>query len=132
MAIFKKAPDGGPQSPVKAYFLCEFKGLFSIALLNFAQGGREAFHTHAFNAITWFLCGDLEEEQIDGTRKKYRRSLIPKLTKRDNNHRVRAAKSSWCFTIRGPWKAEWTEDDVEAGVTTIFGHGCVIRDVKSR
>lgn len=54
-----KKKDGGPESPVDAYFLVELKGLFSIALLKFNKGCREAFHSHAFDAWTWFLSGDL-------------------------------------------------------------------------
>ena len=129
MRILEKAPDGGPKSPVQAYFLCEFKNLFSIALLRFAEGGREEFHTHAFDALTWFLTGDMMEEKIDGTMTKYRRSLMPKVTTRDNNHRVKATKTSWCLTIRGPWTETWTEDNVETNTKTYFGHG---RKVLSR
>ncbi len=33
MYILKKRKDGGKTSPVDAYFLCEFKSLFGIALL---------------------------------------------------------------------------------------------------
>jgi hypothetical protein len=124
MNILKKAPDGGPKSPVNAFFLCEFKGWFSIALLRFDKGGREAFHSHAFNALTWFICGDLVEERLDGKITRYRHSVIPKITKRDNIHRVFAAKPSWCFTIRGPWKPEWVE--YHNGKITTFGHGRVI------
>lgn len=109
MRLLSKAKDGGPKSPVDAYFLIELKGLFSIALLKFNQGGREAFHTHAFDAWTWFLKGDLVEEDISGDIRVYRRSLIPKVTLKSKNHRVKANKDSWCLTIRGPWESTWTE-----------------------
>ena len=79
--FFNKAKDGGSESPVDAYFLIEIKGLFSIAVLKFNEGRRESFHTHAFTAWTWFLKGNLEEEKFDGTKIKYTRNFIPKLTK---------------------------------------------------
>jgi hypothetical protein len=117
MRFLSKTKDGGPQSPVDAYFLFEIKSGISIALLKFNKGGREAFHTHAFNALTWFLNGDLVEEAIDNTTHIYKRSLLPKITKREKNHRVYAAKTSWCFTIRGPWTQTWTETQNNKTIT---------------
>lgn len=109
MRFLQKTKDGGPESSVDAYFLIEWKGLFSIALLKFNKGGREVFHTHAFNALTWFLKGDLEEEDISGKTYNYKSSLFPKVTTREKNHRVKAAKDSWCLTIRGSWSETWHE-----------------------
>lgn len=126
MRLFDRAPDGGPKSPVEAFFLVELKGLLSIALLKFNTGGREAFHTHAFNALTWFLWGAMVEEKFDGTTTRYRRSLLPKLTRRDNNHRVYAERTSWAFTIRGPWAATWTEHSHETQTETTLSSGRVI------
>jgi hypothetical protein len=110
MKFFKQSKDGGPESPVDAFFLFEIKSLGSIALLRFNEGAREAYHTHAFNALTWFLRGDLTEEDKDGTYHVYRRSWLPKITRRTKNHRVIAWTTSWCLTIRGPWAKTWTED----------------------
>lgn len=121
MKIFKRSKDGGPESPVDAFFLIESKRLGSIALLRFNQGGREAFHTHAFNAWTWFISGDLVEQDIDGSFRPYTRSIIPKRTSRAKNHRVRAYKTSWCFTIRGPWASTWTE--TVNGELIVLTHG---------
>jgi len=42
-------------------FLIEWKILFSIGILHFQEGSREAFHNHAFNAITFWLSGDVTE-----------------------------------------------------------------------
>tara|TARA_R110000744_G_scaffold237751_1_gene355171 strand:- start:215 stop:622 length:408 start_codon:yes stop_codon:yes gene_type:complete len=129
--IFKKTKDGGPLSPVDAFFLCEFKNYFSIALLRFNEGGRESFHSHAFNAYTWFLWGDLEEQVLDystktGYRvKPYKRRLEPKVTSRDRLHRVKASKPSWCFTVRGPWVKEWKEVD-NSGNEITLGWGRVL------
>ncbi len=123
MKLFSKAKDGGPESPVDAYFVVECKGLFSIALLKFNKGGREAFHTHAFDAWTWFLKGDLTEQDVSGATYRYSRSLIPKLTKKSKNHRVVAEKDSWCLTVRGPWQKNWTEYNAEKDITTTFSPG---------
>lgn len=121
MRIFQKTKDGGPESPVDAYFLFEIKCLGSIALLKFNKGGREAFHSHAFHALTWFICGDLHEEKLDGTWRQYVRSLIPKFTSRSNTHRVYAKRDSWCLTIRGPWVDYWHE--VRQGEKVTLTHG---------
>lgn len=123
MKLFTKTKDGGPESPVDAYFLIEYKNLFSIAILKFNKGGREAFHTHAFNALTWFILGDLVEEDISGTLLKYKRSLKPKITLRSKNHRVLANKDSYCLTLRGKWVDQWTEYNKDTNTTTIFSKG---------
>ena len=47
--------DGGPESTVWGFWLIEIKKLFSVALLCFENGSREAFHTHAFNSVSWVL-----------------------------------------------------------------------------
>lgn len=123
MKIFKKMKDGGPESPVDGFFLIEIKSLFSIALLRFADGRREAYHSHAFNAFTWFLMGTMVEESANGSLYLYRRSIIPKLTRREKMHRVRSFGVSWCLTIRGPWCKTWQElDDSKQWVTTLT-HG---------
>lgn len=110
MRFFSHTKDGGPDSPVEAYFLFEIKSICSIALLKFNRGGREAYHTHAFNALTWFLWGDMIEQEYNGEYYVYSRSLLPKLTRREKNHRVLAQKTSWCFSLRGSWHSTWTED----------------------
>lgn len=121
MKFFTKVKDGGPESPVDAYFLFEIKSLMSVAILKFNKGSREAFHTHAFNALTWYIKGDLVEEDINGEFHIYERGILPKVTKRSKNHRVIALADSWCFTIRGPWSKTWTEDTDEK--TTVLTHG---------
>lgn len=85
MKAFTRSKDGGTHSPVDAFVLLEIKSLFSIILLRFNQGGREAFHTHAFHAISWFICGDAIETDIDGSTYRYKRSIIPKITRREKN-----------------------------------------------
>lgn len=121
MKILKWAKDGGPESPVDAFFVVEIKSLFSIAVLRFNYGSREAFHTHAFNALTWFIRGDLVEQDVSGDYYVYKRSILPKLTRRTKNHRVIAIETSWCFTLRGPWQKTWTE--TQDGKSIVLTHG---------
>ena len=121
--FLRKRKDGGPSSPVDAYFLIEIKALFTIAILRFNKGRRESFHTHAFDACTWFLKGELLEECVTGTTHMYTRSIKPKVTLKEKNHRVLAMKDSWCLTIRGPWVEVWTEYEEKENITTIFSWG---------
>lgn len=123
MRLFQKVKDGGPKSTVDAYFLIESKRFGSVALLKFNEGGREEYHTHAFNALTWFLKGNMLEQKLGGVNKWYKRSLLPKFTSKKNNHRVWAVQDSWCFTLRGPWQDTWTEDDPRTNTHTVFTHG---------
>jgi hypothetical protein len=123
MKLFSKAKDGGPKSPVDAYFFIECKSLFSVALLKFNKGAREQYHNHAFDALTWFLKGSMTEETYDGMFKPYKRSLVPKYTKKTNMHRVVANEDSWCITLRGPWQATWQEADAGTDTKTTFTHG---------
>lgn len=134
MHILKKVKDGGKESPVDAYFLFELKGLCSIALLKFNKGTRENFHTHAFDALTWFLSGHLVEERATphgSILYTYKRSLLPKFTAKSNLHRVRAHKTSWCFTIRGPWENHWTEYNEEKDTTYVLTHHRHIVDTRT-
>ena len=124
-----KKKDGGPISPVDAYFLVEIKGLFTIALLRFDKGRREAYHTHAFNALTWFLSGSLVEEGIDGSQYHYSRSLSPKKTPKEKWHRIKASRVSWCLTIRGPWTFFWKEYDPKTKLITTLTSGREVLDI---
>jgi quercetin dioxygenase-like cupin family protein len=121
--LLSKAKDGGPKSPVDGYFIFEIKNLCSIALLKFNKGCREEYHTHAFNALTWFLSGDMIEQEVSGKTYKYKKSLIPKITSRSKNHRVLASKDSWCLTLRGPWQTTWTETSQDLSTVTTLTHG---------
>lgn len=112
-----KAKDGGPDSNVTGYWLIECKRLFSIALLKFAPGSREAFHSHAFNALSWILRGKLREEVlIDGDFDlvgsyyvDLPASFKPVYTPRDRTHRVYSEGTTWAITFRGPWAKTWRE-----------------------
>lgn len=127
MRILQATPDGGRDSPVRAYFLFEIKGLCSVALLRFNSGSRDNFHSHAFNAWTWFLRGSMYEERVyrgQGIkRRNYKFSLKPKFTSRHNLHRVVARCKSWCLTIRGPWSKTWTELTPDHDTLITLTHG---------
>ncbi len=107
--FFFKRKDGGQNSTVTGYWLFEFKSLFSIVLLKFDEGAREAFHNHAFNALTWFVRGEVVEHYLDGSSKTWKPSFWPKYTARDCFHKVFGVKTTYALSIRGPWSKTWKE-----------------------
>lgn len=114
MKFFSVSKDGGPESNVTAFWLCEIKGLFSIALLKFTNGSRESFHSHAFNSVSWLLKGHLREYHLgfrtDGGGVDYHSpSVKPIVTKRNTFHQVFSSGTSWVLTFRGPWAKDWQE-----------------------
>jgi hypothetical protein len=109
MKLFRKAPDGGKDSGVTAYFLFESKRFGSVALLRFSKGTREAYHSHAFNARTWWLWGSVTEHHLMREPIKWRPSFKPKFTPRECFHKIVADEVTWAFTIRGPWQDKWKE-----------------------
>jgi hypothetical protein len=119
--LFYVKPDGGKDSGVMGYFLIEWKPFFSIGLLHFNQGTREAYHNHAFNALTWWLKGRVTEIKLDGSRKVYGPSIVPKWTTRDNFHKVCAHRNTWALTLRGPWNDTWQEYRKDKYVTLTHG-----------
>lgn len=119
MRLFYKGKDGGSDSTVTGYWLIEWKKFFSVALLCFENGSREAYHSHAFNSISWLLSGKLIEEHLYKEnvtyrpifvgRFEYKPSLLPILTYRHTTHKVSSVGRSWVLTLRGPWKNTWEE-----------------------
>jgi hypothetical protein len=112
MKLFKTMKDGGPLSRVWGYFLIEWKRVFSIALLRFEDGSREAFHTHAFNAVSWVLKGRLMEvtRHCVGLQYTfYKPSWRPIFTPRERMHKVKSIGTTWVLTFRGPWVDQWKE-----------------------
>lgn len=118
-----KRSDGGEKSGVTAYII-ESKYLASIALLRFSNGTREAYHSHAFNALTLWFKGRVVEERlypgIEQEDTEYRAGQW-KITRRDNMHRVRSIGTSWALTLRGPWADVWQE--FRNGKTVHLTHG---------
>lgn len=126
-----KRKDGGSDSNVTGWWLIEWKSLFSIALLRFDYGSREAFHNHAFNSISWVLKGELKEQRITDNEFNYtifKPSWKPIITTRDNLHKVYGeAPVTWVLTFRGPWSKTWSER-FNDGSTLTLTHGRKIVD----
>lgn len=123
MKILRHAKDGGPESRVDAYFLIEWKGLFSIALLRFGDGSRESYHDHAFDAVSWLLSGRLVEQNLGASTVEHTPGLRPIRTWRSTFHRVLSIGTSWVLTFRGPWSKTWREFDPRDGHLTTLAQG---------
>ena len=109
MKIFKIGKDGGDKSNVTGFWLVEIKNLFSVVILKFAKGSRENYHNHAFNALTWFVKGNVDEHNLDGRIINWKPSWKPKLTKKDCFHKVFAIEDTYVISFRGPWDNTWKE-----------------------
>lgn len=111
MKVLFKSKDGGPLSTVTGYWLIENKKYFSIVLLKFEGASREAYHTHAFNSISWLLNGQLKELFLDNYRliNHYCPSLKPIFTSKNDFHMVNSVGTSWILSFRGPWETKWKE-----------------------
>lgn len=120
MKLFSKGADGGKDSGVTGFFLVEIKSLFSIVLLKFNKGTREAYHNHAFNAITFWLTGSVKEHMIDGRVNEWLPGQV-KYTPREAFHKVEALEDTWALSIRGPWNRTWKEN--RRGKEVILTHG---------
>lgn len=109
MKLFSYGKDGGPESTVTGFWLIEIRSLFSIALLRFKHGSRDSYHSHAFNCVSWLLKGNLKEYNLDSSKRLYKPSIKPIVTKRSTFHKVYSAGTSWVLTFRGPWSKTWKE-----------------------
>lgn len=114
MKFLQSGKDGGPQSPVTGYWLVEIKSLFSIVLLHFGKGTREAFHSHAFNALTLWLKGTVREDVYVAsvTSKNWEAGQV-KYTPRSLMHKIFTRDGAWALSFRGPWKDTWEEYSTE-------------------
>jgi hypothetical protein len=108
MKLLEKASDGGKDSGVTGYFLVEIKSLFSIVLLKFNKGTRDAYHNHAFNAVTLWLKGEVIEHHKSGFEEYFTGGMF-KYTSRKTFHKVEALDTTWALSIRGPWLDKWNE-----------------------
>jgi hypothetical protein len=125
MRLFYKGKDGGDESLVTGYWLVEIKSLFSIVLLCFEDGTREAYHNHAFNCFSWVLSGGLLEHHLDGAFEGHGPSCRPFITRRSTFHKVRSAGRTWVLSFRGPWSKTWKESI--NGEERTLSHGRVIQ-----
>jgi hypothetical protein len=136
MKLFHRAKDGGDKSNVTGYWLIEWKRCFSIALLRFDRGSRDAFHNHAFNSISWVLPGGLLMERTRTERRRawcpdrpviedrlLKPSWRPVFTSRARMHKVFGmTDATWVLTFRGPWVDTWQEVR-RNGRTVTLTHG---------
>jgi len=109
MKFCKLMKDGGEESRVWGYWLVEIKSLFSIVLLRFEDGSRDAYHNHAFHAFSWVLKGKLKEEHMDKPYNYIYPSWKPFITTRSCFHKVTSYGRTWALTFRGPWSKTWRE-----------------------
>lgn len=109
MKFLSWGKDGGKESHVWGLWFAEIKSLFSVVLLKFEEGTREAFHTHAFNSHSYVIYGRLQEtEQASGdSRFYYQGEWI--FTPREMFHQVRSYGTTWVLSFRGPWSKTWKE-----------------------
>ena len=89
--------------------MCEFKRVFSVVLLRFDNGSREAYHDHAFDCFSWVLRGELNEQFLAGPRRVHRASVKPFVTRRRDFHKVSSNGTTWVLSFRGPWLKRWHE-----------------------
>lgn len=121
MKIFFKAKDGGEESTVTGYWLIESKRFFSIVLLKFEGKSREAYHTHAFNSISWLLKGKLTEKfKNNKDENVYFPSIKPIKTRRRDFHKVSSNGTSWVISFRGRWKQNWKEYTTSDGTYHLY------------
>lgn len=109
-----------------AYFLIEWKRGFSIALLHFNKGTREAFHEHAFNAVTLWIKGRVREHILaslfdHAAEVREFKAGQMKLTPRSCFHKIEALESTWALSVRGPWVDRWRELRKDRLVTLTHG-----------
>ena len=120
MKLFKKSHDGGKDSGVTGYWLIEWKDVFSIVVLRFSKGSRDAFHSHAFNAYTLWLKGEVTEQYVTGEEKVWKPFSF-KYTPKACFHKIIAKEVSWAISFRGPWDNTWQEK--KDGVEYTLTHG---------
>lgn len=109
MKLFVYGKEGGEYSTVWGYWLIEWKRLFSVVLLCFENGSRDAYHSHAFNCVSLVLSGKLVENHRDGRVETHRPSVRPVLTRRSTMHKVVSEGRTWVLSFRGPWARTWFE-----------------------
>lgn len=114
--------DGGPESTVTAWFFPEWKRVLSALLLRFGDGSRDAFHSHAFDCVSWVLRGRLTEHHLDGRVVEHRPSWRPVVTRRSTIHKVVSTGTTWVLSFRGPWADQWREWIPGRGFVTLT-HG---------
>lgn len=110
MRLLWNDKDGGPKSRGWVWGF-ESKLFGSVLLLLFRRGTRDAYHSHAFNSISWVLSGGLHEELYPSEMQNlYLPSWRPVYTYRTTKHKVSGlVDRTWVLTFRGPWVDRWSE-----------------------
>lgn len=129
-SLFKTSHDGGSNSGVTGFWLIEWKPVFSIVVLKFNKGTREAYHSHAFSALTWWLKGKVIEHHIDGNKNHWAPSFFPKYTPKKCFHKVEALEDTYALSIRGPWDKTWQEYSQNEHQLVTLGNGREIIEMK--
>ena len=129
MKLLKYGKDGGAKSTVSGFWLVEIKSLFSIVILRFDKGSREMYHSHAFNAITWFLKGRVTEHHLMSEDLEWGASWKPKYTPRSCFHKVYAHEVTYALCIRGPWSKTWSDYDPKSKQLLEYSWGRKIKKV---
>ena len=130
MKLLWNAKDGGPESLVWMWGL-EIKSLFSILLLKFEEGSREAFHTHAFDSKSILISGALREVIYNDDLNNNTLEIIYTPwkvidTPKNTFHRVFGiSKTNWVITVRGPWDNTWEEFNKNGMQTLTHGRKVV-------
>lgn len=121
MRLLEVASDGGKDSGVTGFFIIELKWLFSIVILHFPKGTREAYHSHAFSALTVWLKGSVKEHLFIGHTLGWQAGRI-KYTPRNTFHKVEGLDDgAWALSFRGPWADRWQE--FRGGQLVTLTHG---------
>lgn len=124
MKLFHYGKDGSPESKAWGFWFIEIKSLFSIVLLKFEDGSREAYHSHAFNCFSWVLKGKLAEFLKEGSKINiYKPSLLPFITRKSTFHQVKSTGTTWVLSFRGPWNETWEEYYPSSKVRVTLTHG---------
>ncbi len=126
LLVCETGKDGGPKSRVDGFWLFRHKRLFTVALLRFSEGSREAFHSHAFNSWSVLLTGGLLEQHLDGTVDTHTAGNVIK-TFRNTFHKVYGlADANWVLTFRGPWADTWQEVTEDGEYVTLTHNRVVV------
>lgn len=123
MKLFSWGKDGGKESTVWGLWFVEIKSLFSIVLLKFENGSRDAYHDHSFNCASWILRGILIENHLNSEIQIHASSWLPIITKRDTFHKVESLGTTWVISFRGPWADRWHEYHPSTGKGATLTHG---------
>lgn len=134
MKILRGKKDGGPESNVTMWGV-ESKRLGSILVLKFEKGSREAFHSHAFDAVSYLLSGKLgeiiRERVVAGgdlhtvhRLRLHQPSGVPIVTPRELMHQVHGlVQESWVLTFRSPWQPTWEDWPSASATPNTLGWG---------